>query len=104
MKGVNPPHNTVIFRSRLNPKLNRKFEVLTPPTCLRALHTDLLQCPECQNRMRVIAVIDQHEVVEETRRGHAKTARINTNDNPLSVNHLTSRKTNSCYETRQQFL
>jgi len=126
------PGDTVIYRSRLNAKINRNFEVFTPtdflaaitqhipdkgaqmvryygwysnkmrgqrllaspsppleerggerrPGCLppppaklpskkwrdlimQVWHTDPLICPRCQHRMRVIAVIDQREVVEK---------------------------------------
>jgi hypothetical protein len=123
------PTDTVIYRSRLNPKINRNFEVFTatdflatitqhipdkgaqmiryygwysnkmrgqrhraenagepaeplrppstppPPAKLpskkwrdviqKVWHTDPLICPHCQHKMRVIAVIDQPEVVEK---------------------------------------
>ena len=32
---------------------------------LKVWHTDPLQCPHCQNRMRVIAVIEQAGVIEK---------------------------------------
>jgi hypothetical protein len=32
---------------------------------LRVWHVDPLRCPVCQNPMRVIAIIDQHDVVEK---------------------------------------
>jgi hypothetical protein len=123
------PTDTVIYRSKLNPKINRNFEVFTPTDFLAAItqhipdkgaqmvryygwysnkmrgqrhraqnggaasaplrppstppppaklpskkwrdlilqvwHTDPLICPQCQHPMRVIAVIDQREVVEK---------------------------------------
>ena len=123
------PKDTVMYRSRLNPKINRNFEIFTPTDFLAAItqhipdksaqmiryygwysnkmrgqrhmaanggiaaeplrpastppppaklpsrkwrdvilkvwHTDPLQCPHCQNRMRVIAVIEQAGVIEK---------------------------------------
>ena len=123
------PTDTVIYRSKLNAKINRNFEVFTPTDFLAAItqhipdkgaqmvryygwysnkmrgqrqraqnggaaaaplrppsnppppaklpskrwrdlilqvwHTDPLICPQCQHAMRVIAVIDQREVVEK---------------------------------------
>ncbi|MFM7102551.1 MAG: transposase, partial [Verrucomicrobiota bacterium] len=121
------PGDTVIYRSRLNPKIHRNFEVFTPVDFLatiaqhipdkgaqmvryyglysnkmrgcarkrgpgapgvawpkstpppparlparkwrdlirQAWHSDPLLCPKCQKPMRLIAVIDQPEVVEK---------------------------------------
>jgi hypothetical protein len=123
------PGDTVIYRSRMNVKIHRNFEVFTPTDFLAAItqhipdkgvqmvryygwysnkmrgvrtrtlledapakiprptlspppprrlpskkwrdliqqvwHTDPLRCPVCQNVMRVIALIDQPEVVEK---------------------------------------
>jgi len=120
------PQDTVIYRSKLNPKINRNFEVFAPVDFLAVLsqhipdkgaqmiryyglysnkrrgcarkanpagavpwpkssppppvklparkwrdlirqawHTDPLQCPVCQQQMRLIAVIDDPPVVEK---------------------------------------
>ena len=123
------PGDTIIYRSKLNAKINRNFEVFSPVDFLAAItqhipdkgaqmvryygwysnkmrgqrhrtqsggapadplrppslppppakipskkwrdliqqvwHTDPLICPRCQNLMRVIAVIDQQEVVHK---------------------------------------
>ena len=123
------PGDAIIYRSKLNPKINRNFEIFTGPdflatitqhipdkgaqmvrhygwysnkmrgqrymaanggvaaeplrpastppppaklpsrkwrdVILKVWHTDPLQCPHCQNRMRVIAVIEQAGVIEK---------------------------------------